>query len=65
MRSVLDGVEGGLGCAVADLRTGELLGVAHNVRYFTQTYLEAVAAAAAWDWADTPDETGADQPKEE
>jgi hypothetical protein len=46
MRSVVDEVDGGLGCAVADLRTGELLGVAHNVRYFNQTYLEAVAAAS-------------------
>lgn len=46
MRRVVDEVDGGLGCAVADLRTGELLGVAHNVTYFNQTYLEAVAAAS-------------------
>lgn len=46
MESVLDEVEGGLGCAVADLRSGALLGVAHHVPYFTQEYLEAVAAAA-------------------
>lgn len=46
MRSVVDGVDGALGCAVADMRTGELMGVAHNVPYFTAEYLEAVAAAA-------------------
>jgi hypothetical protein len=46
MRSIVDSVDGALGCAVADLTTGELLGVAHNVPYFTSTYLDAVAAAA-------------------
>ncbi|GAA1998886.1 hypothetical protein [Brevibacterium samyangense] len=46
MASVIDEVDGALGCAVADLRTGDLLGVAHRVSYFTQDYLEAVAAGA-------------------
>ncbi|GAB3601271.1 hypothetical protein [Microbacterium tumbae] len=46
MESVLLEVDGALGCAVADLRTGGLLGVAHHVSYFTEEYLEAVAAAA-------------------
>jgi hypothetical protein len=46
MESVIQGVDGALGCAVCDLRTGDLLGVAHHVSYFTQEYLEAVAAAA-------------------
>jgi len=46
MKSVVLEVDGALGCAVADLRSGALLGVAHNVPYFTQEYLEAVAAAA-------------------
>ncbi|MCL2394175.1 MAG: hypothetical protein FWC87_05735 [Acidimicrobiaceae bacterium] len=46
LESVLDEVEGALGCAVADLRSGALLGVAHHVSYFTQEYLEAVAAAS-------------------
>lgn len=47
MESVLYEVDGALGCAVADLGSGALLGVAHCVPYFTQEYLEAVARAAA------------------
>lgn len=39
-------VDDGLGCAVVDLDSGLLLGVAHKVPYFTQSYLDAVAAAA-------------------
>ena len=46
LESVLDDVEGALGCAVADMRSGALLGVAHHVPYFTQEYLDAVAAAS-------------------
>lgn len=42
----LDSTEGGLGCAVVDLKSGLLLGVAHKISYFTQSYLDAVAAAA-------------------
>lgn len=45
-RGVVQNVDGGLGCAVVDLSSGLLLGVHHNVPYFTQTYLDAVAAAA-------------------
>lgn len=47
MRCTVDTLDGALGCGVVDVRTGQLLGVAHNVDYFTKTYLEAVAAAAA------------------
>ncbi len=43
---VLNDVDGALGIAVVDLSTGLLLSVAHNVPYFTQSYLDAVAAAA-------------------
>lgn len=43
---ILTDVPDSLGCAVVDLETGLLLGVAHNVPYFTQSYLDAVAAAA-------------------
>lgn len=32
--------------AVVDMRSGLLIGVAHNIPYFTETYLEAVSAAA-------------------
>lgn len=39
-------VNDGLGAAVVDLESGLLLSVAHNVPYFTQSYLDAVAAAA-------------------
>ena len=46
MASVIAEVEGALGCAVVDLQTGALLGVAHHVSYFTEAYLAAVAAAA-------------------
>lgn len=46
MNGLLRDVDGALGCAVVDLGSGLLLSVAHNVPYFTQSYLEAVAAAA-------------------
>lgn len=45
-REIVTSVDGALGCAVVDLSSGLLLSVSHNVPYFTQTYLEAVAAAA-------------------
>lgn len=45
-RDVVNSVDGALGCAVVDLSSGLLLSVYHSVPYFTQTYLEAVAAAA-------------------
>ena len=35
------------------------------VRRMRRKKEELDPAAAAWDWADTPDETGADQAKEE
>jgi hypothetical protein len=46
LNNVIRDVDGALGCAVVDLNSGLLLSVAHNVPYFTQSYLEAVAAAA-------------------
>ena len=45
-KSVIDDVDGATGCAVVDLNNGLMLGQAHNVPYFTQTYLDAVGAAA-------------------
>jgi len=46
LQGVLADVDGALGCAVVDLDSGLLLAAAHNVPYFTSSYLEAVAAAA-------------------
>jgi len=43
---IVRSVDAALGCAVVDLNSGLLLGVSHNVPYFTQSYLDAVAAAA-------------------
>ena len=45
-KNLIDSVSGALGAAVVDLDSGLLLGVAHNIPYFTQSYLDAVAAAA-------------------
>lgn len=45
-QSVVDNVSDAVGCGVVDLNTGMLLGVHHTVPYFTQAYLDAVAAAA-------------------
>lgn len=45
-KNVVEEVEGAVGFAVVDLNNGLLLGVHHTVPYFTQTYLDAVAAAA-------------------
>ena len=44
--SVTNNVDDALGFAVVDLESGLLLGVGHKVPYFTQSYLDAVAAAA-------------------
>ncbi|MCF6323129.1 MAG: hypothetical protein L3J89_02195 [Gammaproteobacteria bacterium] len=43
---ILNDADGALGVAVVDLSTGLLLGAAHDVPYFTQTYIDAVASAA-------------------
>lgn len=45
-KEMVDNVDDALGAAVVDLNSGLLLGVHHIVPYFTQTYLDAVAAAA-------------------
>lgn len=46
LQGVISDVDGALGCAVVDLETGLLIAAAHNVPYFTSSYLDAVAAAA-------------------
>lgn len=45
-QAVTGKVDGALACAVVDLSSGMLLGVHHTVPYFTQSYVDAVAAAA-------------------
>ncbi len=45
-KQILDKVDDCLACGVVDLNTGMLMGVHHSVPYFTQAYLDAVAAAA-------------------
>lgn len=44
--SIVKDVPDALGAAVVDVSSGLLLAVHHTVPYFTQTYLDAVAAAA-------------------
>lgn len=46
VEETLEKVDEALGVAVVDLNSGLLISVAHNVPYFTQSYLDAVAAAA-------------------
>jgi hypothetical protein len=45
-QDIVDRVDDGLGCAVVDLESGLLLGVYTKVSYLSQSYLDAVAAAA-------------------
>ena len=45
-RTTLEKVDDCLAVGVVDLNTGMLMGVHHTVPYFTQAYLDAVAAAA-------------------
>ena len=45
-KAVLEKVDDCVAVGVVDLNTGMLLGVHHSVPYFTQAYLDAVAAAA-------------------
>ena len=45
-KQILEKVEDCLAVGVVDLGTGMLMGVHHTVPYFSQSYLDAVAAAA-------------------
>ena len=45
-QGVVNDVQDALACGVVDLNTGMMMGVHHVVPYFTQSYLDAVAAAA-------------------
>ncbi|HXH72256.1 MAG TPA: hypothetical protein VNI58_05510 [Mariprofundaceae bacterium] len=46
LRKLVNDVDGALACAVVDLSSGLMLGAHHSVPYFTQAYVDAVAAAA-------------------
>jgi predicted regulator of Ras-like GTPase activity (Roadblock/LC7/MglB family) len=46
LKGLVETVDGGLACAVVDLNSGLMLGAYHNVPYFTQSYVDAVAAAS-------------------
>jgi len=45
-KTILEKVDDCVAVGVVDLNTGMLMGVHHTVPYFTQAYLDAVAAAA-------------------
>lgn len=45
-REIVNETDGAVAAAVVDLSSGLLLSVAHDIPYFTQSYLDAVAAAA-------------------
>ncbi len=45
-QSMVADVQEALACGVVDLSTGMLMGVHHTIPYFTQSYLDSVAAAA-------------------
>jgi len=46
LEALVNEVDGALAAAVVDLSTGLILGAFHNVPYFTQSYVDAVGAAA-------------------
>ncbi|MES0370924.1 MAG: hypothetical protein ABUK11_01475 [Mariprofundaceae bacterium] len=46
LKDLVDSIDGGLACSVVDLESGLMLGAHHTVPYFTQSYIDAVAAAA-------------------
>ncbi len=46
LKDLVDTVDGALGCAVVDLSSGLIFGAHHTVPYFTQAYIDAVAAAS-------------------
>ncbi|HKI62148.1 MAG TPA: hypothetical protein VKA31_07630 [Mariprofundaceae bacterium] len=46
LKELVGEVDGALACAVIDLSSGLMLGVHHDVPYFSQDYVDAVAASA-------------------
>ena len=47
LENMVKEVDGGLAAAVVDLSNGLIVGAFHNIPYFTQSYVDAVGAAAA------------------
>ncbi len=45
-REIVDATEGMIGCGVIDIDSGLVLGYAHDIKGFSESYVEAVAAAA-------------------
>ena len=43
---IVNDIPDALACGVVDLNTGMLMGIHHTISYFTQSYLDAVAAAS-------------------
>jgi hypothetical protein len=43
---IVHDVDSAVACSVVDLTTGLILGINHTIPYFTNSYLDAVAAAA-------------------
>lgn len=46
LENLVSDVDGALAASVVDLNSGLLVGAFHNVPYFTQSYVDAVGAAA-------------------
>ena len=46
LKKITEELDGTLACSIVDLSSGIILGVHHTIPYFTQAYIDAVAAAA-------------------
>ncbi len=46
LKQLVDDVDGALACTIIDLSSGLMLASHHNVPYFSQEYIDAVAASA-------------------
>ncbi len=45
-QQIVSDVDGALACGIVDLESGMMMGVYHSIPYFTQDYIDAVAAAS-------------------
>lgn len=46
LKSLVDDVDGALACSIVDLNSGLMLGEYHDVPYFSNEYIDAVAASS-------------------